>query len=78
MSTEAAVASAVVRSLKRRSGMIGSTANRASTRIARPRTTRPATTRPMLVAEPQANWLPARETQTSSSETPPTSRVAPA
>jgi MFS family permease len=30
-----------------------------------------------LVADTQSNWLPARETQTSSSETPPTSRVAP-
>ena len=42
ISTEATVASAVVRSRKSRSGMIGSTATRASTKIAAASTARPA------------------------------------
>ena len=77
MSTEAAVASDVVRSLKRRSGMIGSTATRASTYSAAAMTARPPRTISALVAETQSNWWPARETQTSRMLTPPTMRVAP-
>ncbi len=37
----------------------------------------PATTRAYDVGEVQANWLPASVTHTSSTETPPTIRVAP-
>ncbi len=37
----------------------------------------PAATRAYDVDDAQANWLPASVTQTSSTETPPTIRVAP-
>ncbi len=77
MSTDAAVASAVVRSLKSRSGMIGSTATLASTYSAAAMTTSPTTTIAAVVAEIQSNCWPASETQTSRMLTPPTIRVAP-
>ena len=77
MSTEATVASDVVRSLNRRSGMIGSTATLASTYSAAAMTARPARTIATLVAEAHPNCWPARETHTSRMLTPPTMSVAP-
>ena len=71
------MASDVVRSRKSRSGMIGSTATRASTKIAAARTARPARIIATEVAEVQPNCEPASETQTSRIETPPTMSVAP-
>ena len=77
MSTEATVASDVVRSLNRRSGMIGSAATFASTYSAAAMTARPTTTITALVGEVQPNCWPASDTQTSRMLTPPTMRVAP-
>ena len=71
------MASAVVRSRKSRSGITGSTATLASTYSAAAMIARPTTTMAYDVAEAQANWVPASETHTSSTETPPTIRVAP-
>ena len=75
--TDAAVARLVVRSLNRRSGMTGSTATRASTYTVAASRARPSTTSSTEMVEPQAKLLPASETQTSSTETPPIRRVAP-
>ena len=74
---EAPVASAVVRSRKRRSGMTGSTATRASTYKAAPITARPAVTSMAVVGDTQSNCWPASDTQTSRMLTPATIRVAP-
>ncbi len=76
-SAEAAVASAVVRSRKRRSGMTGSAATRASTYRAAAITATPAPTSSAVVGETQSNCWPASDTQTSRMLTPATIRVAP-
>lgn len=50
--------------------MIGSLANSPSQTTARAMTTSEPPSRAKLVAEAHSNWLPPRETQISSAETP--------
>ena len=70
------MARAVVRSRNSRIGMIGS-ATLSSVSDRAPRAGQPAPTIQAVCVDHQAKSLPARETQTSSTETPPMIRAAP-